>query len=159
MTHYVYVFLADGCSIYSPVHVECYWARQNILLMSYGDEICPGHVKVYSTEYENNCLSIQTNKKRLDFQLNIPEKEMDVGYLIKNVLGNITICQVNPCDILDEKKLVRKPTCEMERVPLIKAKESPSDDDGPMEITYGVSLNIVIWILAMFCGAFSTVKM
>ncbi len=154
MTHYVYLFLAKDSSIYSPVRVDCYWASNNIPFIFGKSELYPGHVKVFSTNNEDNNLSIATTKKKLDFSFELPKKEMDVGYLITNASGKITIRQVDPCKMLTEEKLVRKPACEMERVPLHKTEESPNEADETMSIPSGGGITAAIWILAFLYTAF-----
>ena len=153
MTHYVYLFLAESSDIYSPVRVDCYWACHDMSFSLGGSELYPGHVKVFSTNYEDNSLSIAT-KKKLTFNFDLPEKEMDVGYLITNVSGKITIRQVDPCKMLAKEKLVRNPTCEMERVPLDKENEEPNQMDETMSISDGTGITSTIFILALLYTAF-----
>lgn len=158
MKHYIYIFLKEGCSIYSPVSVECHWVNHVICLYPSGNEVYPGHVKVLSTDYDNNRLVIVTTNKRLDFKLEFPDNEIDVGYLITNVLGKITIRQVDPCEMLDKEKLIRVPSSKMQRIPLIKESESPSPLDKPMTISDGLVINILVWFIGMLCLAVTQVK-
>lgn len=149
MMHYVYVFLAENSDIYSPIRVNC----THTVLMGYG-ELYPGHVKVFSTGLEKNTLSIETTKKNVDLEFELPEEEMDVGYLITHVSGKITIRQVDPCEMLNEDKLVRIPACKMEKVPLYKTSESPAEKQETMTISVGWGINCIAFILAYFYTAF-----
>ena len=148
MRHYVYLFLADGCSIYSPVMVQSYSVNDDLYGIIGKQELYPGHVMAFSVYDEENYLTIKTSKKELKFKFELPKAEMDVGYLITNILGKVTIRQVDPTKRLEEEKLIRKTTCEMQRVPLV-VEESSASKDETMKVPDGEWVNFSIGVIGL----------